>query len=173
MKTLILVRHAQSDKSDPSLRDSDRPLTRHGESDASAMADRFAELGLRVDALISSPAVRALSTAEAFSKKLSLPVKTDARIYEAGVQELLETVRSFDSLHSTVMLVGHNPGLSEFLRYLTDENYADLPTSGIAVVDIPQKSWRHTVEGTGMLNSSLNPKDERFGVRPGGPAARL
>ena len=83
MKTLILVRHAESDKGNPSLNDFDRPLNSHGERDARILAERMAGFGLRIDALISSPAVRELDTAEAFARKLSIPVQTDECIYEA------------------------------------------------------------------------------------------
>lgn len=170
MKTLILVRHAKSDrKNDPTIEDFDRPLNARGEQDASLMAERLAESGLRIDALVSSPALRARSTAGAFSRKLNLPLQTDKCIYEAGVTQLLKTVRSFSDQHSAVILVGHNPGLSEFLRYLTDENYADLPTAGVAVVELPLKFWRYTFEGKGFLKDSANPKDEPFGLHAVGP----
>lgn len=170
MKTLILVRHAKSDKSDPALNDFDRSLNRRGSRDALAMAERFMDLGLRIDALISSPAVRAFSTAEAFAQKLFLPIQAEQRIYEAGVSELLAVVRGLDDPLSTVMLVGHNPGLSEFLRYLTDENFSDLPTTSIVVVDIPVKAWRHTFSGRGVLKSRLSPGNESIGVQRAGPA---
>lgn len=166
MKTLILVRHAKSDwKNDPTIEDFDRPLNHRGERDAPAMAKRVAEIGLRVDVLISSPALRALSTAEALAKKLNLLVQIDQRVYEAGVHDLLTVVRGFDDHQSNVVLVGHNPGLSEFLRYLTDENYADLPTAGVAVVELPLKSWRYTFEGKGVLKNSLCPKREELGMK--------
>jgi len=129
------------------------------------MAARLADSGIKVDALVSSPACRALSTAEAFSRKLNLPVQTDARIYEAGVAELQAVTRELDDRLNSVALFGHNPGLSDFLRYLTEENYADLPTAGIAVIDLPLKSWRHTFEGKGVLKSSFCPKREDLGMK--------
>ena len=141
MKTLILVRHAKADNPNSSMHDFDRTLSRCGGRDADVIAKRLAGSGVQADALISSPAVRALSTAEFFAAELRLPVQTDARIYEAGVSELLAVVRGLDDSHSTVVLVGHNPGISEFLRYLTDENYADLPTAGLVTVSLPLKSW--------------------------------
>ncbi len=165
MKTLILVRHAQTIRDHSALSDFDRPLSRSGQRDAFVLAERFADIGLRVDALISSPAVRALSTAEAFAQKLSRPVQTDQRVYNAGVPELLETVQSFENGRSTVVLVGHNPGLSEFLRYLTEENYADLPVAAMAVVDIPVKVWRHVFAGKGVLKNGLCPNAESPGAR--------
>lgn len=174
MKTLILVRHAKSDrKGDPAIRDFDRPLNRRGERDAPAMAKRLAGSGIRVDALVSSPAVRALSTAEAFSERLGLPVRTDERIYEADVAALQVVARDFDDRLNRVALFGHNPGLSDFLRYLTEENYSDLPTAGIAVVELPLKSWKHVFAGKGALKSSLCPKRDELGMQNGGPVLSL
>jgi phosphohistidine phosphatase len=167
------VRHAQSDhKGDPSITDFDRPLNHRGRRDALAMARRLAESGLRVDALVGSPACRARSTAEAFASQFSLPVQTDARIYEAGINELQAVVRDLDDANSSVALFGHNPGISEFLRYLTEENYADLPTSGIAVIELPLRSWKHTFGGKGFLKTGLNPKGDNLGPRQIGPHLR-
>ena len=154
MKTLILVRHAEAAKERPPQTDHDRPLSRRGLMHAQAEAKAFLEMNLRVDALVSSPAVRALSTAQAFAQVLSIPVQTNALIYEAGVPQLLETVRSLSDQASFVMLVGHNPGLSQFLRYLTDENYGQLSVCGMAIIQLPLRSWRHTVDGVGKLVDS-------------------
>ena len=163
------MRHAESDKGNPSLNDFDRPLNSHGERDARILAERMAGSGLRIDALISSPAVRALATADAFSQKLSIPVQTDEHVYEAGVNELLALVRGIDERCSSVILVGHNPGVSQFLRYLTDEHYADLPTASIAVVEIPVRAWRHTFDGKGVLKSNASPGAEYLKFRSGVP----
>ncbi|MFA7368122.1 MAG: histidine phosphatase family protein [Kiritimatiellales bacterium] len=167
MKTLVLARHAQSDKKDPALSDFDRPLNRRGESGAFDLAEQFAVSDLRVDALISSPAVRARSTAGILAKKISVPVQTDERIYTDGVQKLLEMVRSFDDRHSTIVLIGHNPGLSEFLRYLTDDNYADLPTASAAVVNLPINVWRHTSSGKGTFKGVLSSNENILELRRG------
>jgi phosphohistidine phosphatase len=171
VKTLILVRHAESDKGNPSLNDFDCPLNSHGARDARILAERMAGSGLRIDALISSPAVRALATAEAFAIKISIPVQTDECIYEAGANELLALVRGIDERCSTVILVGHNPGVSEFLRYLTDEHYADLPTASVAVVELPVRAWRHTFAGKGILKSNAHHGTGSLKIRSGVPIA--
>lgn len=164
------MRHAKSDqKNDPAISDFDRPLNHRGVKDAAAMARQLAESGFRVDALVSSPAVRALSTAEAFAAQFNLPLRTDARIYEAGINELQAAVRDLDDANGSVALFGHNPGISEFLRYLTEENYADLPTSGIAVIELPLRSWRHTFGGKGFLKTGLISKGGNLGLRQMGP----
>lgn len=160
MKTLILVRHAKSDhKHDPTIEDFDRPLNHRGKHDAPDMARRFKKTGMKVDALISSPAVRALSTAEDFAMELNMPIQTDKRIYEAGLRELLAVVRELDDRHSSVMLTGHNPGMSELLHYLTGTTRVDLPTAAVAVIELPLESWRNTSAGKGELKSISTPKE--------------
>jgi phosphohistidine phosphatase len=159
MKTLVLVRHAKADHGDSSLDDFDRPLNYRGKRDASAMAVQFKKTGVRVDALISSPAVRALSTAEDFAMEINLAIQTDERIYEASLRDLLAVVRELDDRHSSVMLAGHNPGMSELLHYLTGASCVNLPTAAVVVIELPQESWQNIPVGKGVLKSLSSPKE--------------
>ena len=70
MKTLFLVRHAKSSKDDPSLRDIERPLNDRGRRTASKMGEVLAKRGVKPDLILSSPATRALATAEIMVAKL-------------------------------------------------------------------------------------------------------
>lgn len=168
------MRHAKADqKNDPVIEDFERPLNRRGANDAAVMAKRFSESEIHVDALVSSPAVRAKTTADAFAAELKLPVQTDPRIYAADVMQLQETVRGLDDHLGSAVLFGHNPGFSDFLRYLTEEPYNDLPTAGIAVINLPLKSWKHTYAGKGTLRESFCPKEETIGFQNRDPRRNL
>ena len=167
MKTIILVRHASAVRGDSARDDFARPLDRRGEGDALALTEQFEKSGLRVDALVSSPAVRARSTAEVLAQKLSVPVQVDERIYKDEVQSLLETVRSFDDRHRVIVMVGHNPALSGFLRYLTEDNYADLPTAAAAVINLPINIWRHTFAGQGAFKGILSASEDVLKIHQG------
>ena len=70
MKTLYLVRHAKASRDDPSLADRDRPLHDRGLNDAPAMARRVAKQRVKPALLMSSPALRALTTAQLFADEL-------------------------------------------------------------------------------------------------------
>jgi phosphohistidine phosphatase len=129
------------------------------------IAEQLVTSGQRVDALFSSLACRALSTADIFATELHLPVQIDRRVYEAGVVALQKLVRGLDDCDSAVALVGHNPAFSAFLRYLTEEPYADLPTAGIAVIDLPLMSWRYTFAGKGFLKTGFSPGRDEIGLR--------
>ncbi|MBI1732568.1 MAG: histidine phosphatase family protein [Gammaproteobacteria bacterium] len=124
---LILMRHAKSDWPDEVRRDADRPLARRGERDAPRMGRWLRKNGLIPDKLISSPALRARATAEIVAEKLRIRKKRivlDERIYEAGLRRLLEVVAGHGADSSTLLLIGHNPGLEELLLHLASDPVA-------------------------------------------------
>lgn len=143
MKTLFLVRHGQSSWDDVKLADSERPLTDKGKNDAAKMGKRLAEAEIVVDALVSSPAKRARATAEAIARKLDFKRKhiiEDERLYSGQVDALLELIREAGGEHKRLMLVGHNPLLSELVEHLTEKE-VNLPTCAVAILRFESKSW--------------------------------
>lgn len=144
MKTLTLVRHAKSSWEDPGLRDRDRPLNRRGERDAPRMGKRIVEAGIRPSLIISSPAARAWATAKAVAKEIGYPLEflqREADLYLASVEDFLEIVNAQDIGFNSLMLVGHNPGLTEFANYLSPNLTDNVPTAGVVSVNIEQNDW--------------------------------
>ena len=143
MKTLFLVRHGQSSWDDVKLADSERPLTDKGKSDAAKMGKRLAESEVALDLMVSSPAKRALATAEAIARKLDFKRKhivQDERLYSGQVEDLLQLIEEVGEKHKRVMLVGHNPLLSELVLQLADKD-VNLPTCAVAMLRFDTKSW--------------------------------
>jgi phosphohistidine phosphatase len=143
MKTLFLVRHGQSSWDDVKLADSERPLTDKGKNDAAKMGKRLAEAEIVVDAIFTSPAKRARATAEAIARKLDFKRKhivEDERLYSGQVDVLLELIREAGGEHKRLMLVGHNPLLSELVEHLTEKE-VNLPTCAVAILRFDTKSW--------------------------------
>ena len=126
------------------------------------MAKWLFEQGLRPDLLVSSPAKRALTTAQIFSQALQYPIKnirTDSRIYESNKQGLLEVINSTPQSVDSLALFGHNPTLSELVAYLADRPYEDIPTSAIVHLHfLHADSWNEISAGTGMIKSYVYPK---------------
>lgn len=160
MKTLYLLRHAKSSWDDPQLADFERPLSERGIRAAPFMG-KYLKANDPVPALIvSSPATRARQTAEMFTEALGFngEIVFDGRIYEASPRALREVAsETDDSIHS-VMLVGHNPGMEGFLRYLTDK-IEPMPTAAIAIIDLDFKHWDAIDPGSGKLRKILRPKE--------------
>jgi phosphohistidine phosphatase len=148
MKTVILVRHGKSSWKDSSLRDRDRPLNKRGKRDAPLMGGRVAARGLRPDRMITSPAKRARRTARAFAEALNLEAfDIDDRIYEGTEIDLLALIREQDDAQSTVMIVGHNPVLTNVVNQLVPEPILNVPTCGVVMVDFDVVSWSEVGHG--------------------------
>lgn len=143
-KRLLLIRHAKSDWGNPSIRDFDRPLNKRGNAAAPEMAQRMSNQNIYPDLIVSSPALRALTTAKYFAKAWKLAendIITDKRIYEAGINQLLNVVNQFDNNYHTIALFGHNPGLTDFANYLSDLNCYNMPTCSIVILDFQVDNW--------------------------------
>jgi phosphohistidine phosphatase len=136
MKTLFLVRHAKSSRDDPTLADRDRPLDDRGERDAPKMGERLARRDIKPELILSSPARRALTTAQIMAKKLDYK----DRIYASSAKALLEVIHGLDDKLKCVMLVGHNPEMSELANRLSRE-IADMATCAVAEFEFDIKSW--------------------------------
>jgi phosphohistidine phosphatase len=133
MKLVTIVRHAHAEKHDGDVEDFERRLDKRGRREAEQMADLAHALGLRPDHVVSSPAVRAISTAKEFARSLGYPlqrIRHDDRIYLAERNTLATILRSAPATTRHVLLVGHNPGVSRLVAWLTgDDDGGDLPMS--------------------------------------------
>ncbi len=144
MKTLTLVRHAKSSWKDTSLRDRDRPLNKRGQRDAPIMGKRLHEHGIRPSLIVSSPANRAWTTAKIFARELSYPLEflqRDDNLYLAAVDRILDVIVSQDESFNSLMIVGHNPGFTDFANFLSPGLTHNLPTAGVVSVSIDQDHW--------------------------------
>lgn len=164
MKTLYILRHAKSSWDDASLADFDRPLNGRGERAAPFMGKLMRKKGLLPDVVLSSPAARAKSTAKLAAKSAELDGKVsfDDRIYEASPQSLRQVVSEVDKACDSAMLVGHNPGLEGFIRFLTGVDES-MPTAALAVIELDIEKWNDLDNGCGELQAIFRPRDEMKG----------
>jgi len=143
MKTLFLVRHAKSSRDDPSLPDRDRPLDERGKQDAPKMGKRLAKRDVKPDLLLSSPALRALTTAQLVAEEISYKRKdivVDDRLYASSDDELLAVIRALDRKLNRVMLFGHNPEFTDLAHRLSNE-IVDMPTCAVAEFTFDTTAW--------------------------------
>jgi phosphohistidine phosphatase len=143
MKTLFLVRHAKSSRDDPSLPDRDRPLDDRGMQDAPKMGKRLAKRHVKPDLLLSSPALRALTTAHLIAEEVGYKRKAivvDDRLYASSADDLLAVIRALDKKLNRVMLFGHNPEFTDLAHRLSSE-IIDMPTSAVVEFNFDTKAW--------------------------------
>ncbi|GIW81776.1 MAG: phosphoglycerate mutase [Gemmatales bacterium] len=165
MKELLIMRHAKSSWKDPDLDDHDRPLNKRGQRDAPRMGKLIRDRNLIPDALISSPARRARTTAEMVVKKFDFDgvIELNKELYFGSLTSWLRMLQALPDDVKRAMIVGHNPGLEEFLELLTGQ-HERLPTAALAHVALPIDSWSELDANTpGKLVQIWRPKelDER------------
>lgn len=144
MKTLTLLRHAKSSWKEKDLQDHERPLNSRGERDAPIMAERIREAGIRPSLILSSPANRAWATAKIIAKEISYPLEFLQRendLYLAGLNTLINKVAAQDTGFNSIMIVGHNPGLTDFANFLSPGVSGNVPTCGVVSVVIDCDDW--------------------------------
>jgi phosphohistidine phosphatase len=144
MKTLVIVRHGKSSWDDPSLSDHQRPLAKRGLKDAPKMGARLADWGPPIDRVISSSAVRALTTAELVSQEMGLPwdeIQVEDALYHATEYEMLELIHDQEDYLDGLMLFGHNPGMTCLVNDLSDLDLDNLPTCGVVILQFNVESW--------------------------------
>src|SRR5450432_2752044 len=145
MKILILVRHAKSSHSFGVSSDFDRPLNDRGFREAAEMGRKLFKKNTQIDQFVSSPAVRAITTAELFLPEYNRKLKEILfvpSLYQAGPENFSKVVRGLDDAYNHVALFSHNPGITDFASSLTSSHLAHMPTSSVFAVTAPVESWK-------------------------------
>lgn len=144
MKTLYLVRHAKSSWDYPSLSDEERPLNKRGQQNAPDMGKRLKKKGVVPALLVSSHARRALDTARLMAEALGYAKKeiiVDERLYHASIADFMEVMEEQDSKADSLMLFGHNPGLTELANTLCNVYVDNIVTAGIYTIRFDADLW--------------------------------
>ncbi|WP_442588306.1 SixA phosphatase family protein [Pedobacter sp. AW31-3R] len=161
-KRIILVRHGKSDWADHNMTDFERPLNHRGHKNSLEMAERANNKGIIPELIVSSPAKRAITTAQHFSEVWNMPedhIQLEPTIYEANPTALLHVLNGLDNKHDTIALFGHNPGLTDFSNFLADAHIYNIPTAGTVIIDFPFEDWALVSHHTGSLASFDFPKN--------------
>jgi phosphohistidine phosphatase len=161
MKTLQLLRHAKSSWKDDDLPDVERPLNKRGRKTAPLMGRFLADGGHLPELIVTSPAVRARETVRLIVESSGFSGRQEIAesLYPTTVEGCLDVLAAIDPAVDSAMLVGHCPGIEEFLEQLTGE-YQSLPTCAAAVVRLPLDAWSDIMrETTGELVTVWRPRE--------------
>lgn len=108
------------------------------------MAARIKDAGIRPSLILSSSAARAWATAKAVATEIAYPLEflqRESDLYLAGVPALLKVIGSQDNGFNSIMIVGHNPGLTELANHFVPGVTTNLPTCGLISVNIDSDDW--------------------------------
>lgn len=161
MKRVVIVRHAKAVQYGYHD-DFNRHLTDRGKNDAKLVSKELNNKGIIPDAIISSPAVRAMETARIFAKNLNLKKKNINKIIEIyeGMtsSEFLDIIKKLPYEFNTVFFFGHNPSFYTFTCYLLQHYNDDMPTCATIGIDLMADKWEKVEPNTGILAFRLVPK---------------
>ena len=171
LKRLFLLRHAKAQPADGSVEDYDRTLMLSGMQDGAAMARYLRKADYRVDTIICSAAARTTQTAELVLHELTAEIDYRENLYLADPARILAAVRAMPASVSSLMVVGHNPGLEECATLLAREPVRrkerarhevleeKFPTCALAILDFDVGRWRDVAQNSGKLVDFVRPRD--------------
>jgi phosphohistidine phosphatase len=144
LKKIFIIRHAKSDQRFFG-NDFERPLNERGITDAPIMAGRLLDKNIMVEALISSPAIRARQTAEIFADILKMPASAiifKSALYHAPADVFYEVLADLPNSLSNIAVFSHNPGITFFINSLDTKAKIDsMPTCGIYAFSAHTNQW--------------------------------
>ena len=142
MKTLLLLRHARPSQTSPTGRDFDRPLIDAGRADARLVGQTFRQRNLAPDVIVRSPAARARETTDivAEAAQLSARPRFDERLFDAGTEQILGIIAGIEDDAAMLLIVGHNPGLTELILRLTGASERVTPGT-LAGIELDIAEW--------------------------------
>jgi phosphohistidine phosphatase len=174
VKRIWLLRHAKSSGDDPGLADADRPLAPRGRRAAELLAAHLAASGVRPAVVLCSSSLRTRETLAAILPALgdAPEIRIEQALYGAGAAELLEQLRRLPNRVSSVMLIGHNPGIQDLALGLAASGPAlpalreKFPTGALASMEVDVERWRDADDGMATITAlvtprSLEPKQKR------------
>ncbi|NOX17716.1 MAG: histidine phosphatase family protein [Chlorobi bacterium] len=152
MKKLYICRHGKSSWKFNDLSDFERPLNKRGERDAPKIGEVLNGKKVSPDIILSSPAKRAFTTAKTIVKKLGRSadeIERKEELYGASAGEIMSIIQELPEDADSVMIFGHNPGLTTLNNVLSDKRIDNLPTCGVAALKLNIDKWKEIDFGCG------------------------
>ena len=163
MKQITFLRHAKSDWTYDFLNDVDRPLNERGYKEAYAMSQWMVNEKMVPDALFTSTAMRALSTALIFARAFNFTndkVFLDASLYEANIKTKMNFIKLRNNQFNHILIAGHNPSTTSICNYLLKAaELPEVPTCGLVSIYFDVKNWNEINTQAGTLNFIKQPND--------------
>ena len=145
LRNLSFVRHAKSSWENHALPDILRPLNNRGKRDAPLMASKMLSIGNAPELIITSPAVRAKTTAQAFAEAFDLSSRKVVEreiLYSADVRDIVEVVQTVDDSIRSIFVFGHNPTLTILANSFAGVDIDNVPTCGVLQVKTMVDHWK-------------------------------
>lgn len=164
MRSILLLRHAESSRDDSSLKDFDRPLAEDGRKDARQMGNFVKSVEAFPGYIMSSPAKRAKQTVQIFAKTAGIDlslIKWNKDFYSGSPRDYLTAVQEAENTAESILLVGHNPLLEQTASLLCNKEGAytvRMPTGALVYIEHPAIDWKQVKPGSARLKWMMIPE---------------
>ena len=161
MKELVILRHAKSNN-EYLIDDIDRPLSLEGIKRIVKISKKVQIFFKNTDVILSSPANRALHTAQLMMRELNYnydKLIIDRKLYTFYGNDLINYVHGLDNKWSKVILVGHNPAFTELVNHFSRKKIMHLRTAGLAKITFESNDWESLNQGEMILGQKTNTND--------------
>jgi phosphohistidine phosphatase len=166
MKRLIIVRHAKAEQGGFD-HDFKRELSEKGKDDAHRISNDLKEWEIFPDYIISSPAIRALTTARIYAEELNFPkqkiIERKGLYFDFTTAEFVDMLHEIPNEFKNVFVFGHNPFMYFMVENMCNGFAGDMPTCSTVVIDFPVNSWKETEARKGNFFLHLYPKIYNIG----------
>ena len=165
MKTLFLLRHCEANQFEEDTSDHDKKLNENGKKSAELLNNWFNKSNITIDHILVSTAVRTLTTANIIFSNMKSKMHKKKEFYLCGYKEIIKELGLLDNRLNNVMVIGHEPSISESLKFLISYSRPDLnyvtnslyPTGGLSILNFSIKNWNEIDEKTGILDAFVTP----------------
>lgn len=137
-----------------------RPLNAKGVAEAEKMSRKLLAYEVLPEFIVSSPAIRAISTASIFAQALGIDeqsIQQDSKIYEADLSSLRDIVNKLPDTEQRIALVGHNPGITYLAEYLSGDYVGNIPTAGLIHLQFEIDEWALISHSLGKIKWQESP----------------
>ena len=161
MKTLYVMRHAKASWDFPDLPDVERPIVEKGIYNTKLIVAELNNKKTTPDLIISSHAKRAIETAKIIATGINYPIEkieTNKHIYMADKDDIFNIIFGVKNSLDAIMIIGHNPTLTQFANLFLDEKINILPTSGVISICFETGDWEGIINAPNKINFTLFPR---------------
>jgi phosphohistidine phosphatase len=165
MKKLYLIRHAKSSWKEPGLSDFDRSLNKRGKKDLPFMAKRLKMFQIKPDLILSSPALRAKTTAQGIAEIIGYGEENivyENALYDSSYTNYRYLLDSLDEKYNEVFIIAHNPEITEVGERLSGAILTNIPTCAIVCIEFDTSSFKDITEESGKILFFDYPKKHKI-----------
>jgi phosphohistidine phosphatase len=144
MKTLSLMRHAKSSWKDAELNDLDRPLLEKGLRRTRTIIAHLQEKSFSPEYILCSHARRSLETARIMAHAFGIEdefFRIEKNLYTDSADDYFDRLFDLPEKINHVLMVGHNPSITNFVNAYLKQKIDYLPTSGIVILSFDTGKW--------------------------------